>query len=182
MIVPLTLGATGFVIGRMRAMNLTTIPEYFEHRYSRRVRLLAGIICALAGILNMGLFPKMGATFITFATGMGGDEAETTVNIITSILILLVLAYTVLGGMVAVIVTDYVQFVILSVGLGLGLYYCFASTGLGWSHMVGAVWAQHGEAGSTPSIPARTGGPTSSGWCVYRSRRESAGRPRRREP
>jgi len=58
----------------------------------------------MAGILNMGLFPKMGATFLTYATGLGqGDAAamsqETTINIGTSILIVLVLAYTVLGGM-----------------------------------------------------------------------------------
>lgn len=157
MIVPLILGATGFVISHLRQMKLTTIPEYFEHRYNRKVRVVAGVICALAGILNMGLFPKMGATFITFVTGMGGSDAEMTVNIITSLLILLVLAYTVTGGMVAVIVTDYVQFLILSLGLGLGLFYCFFTTDIGWERMVHSVWQRKGEAGFNPVHPQSYG-------------------------
>src|SRR5690606_30227328 len=94
---------------------------------------------------------------ITFATGMGGTEAETTVNIITSILIVLVLAYTALGGMVAVIVTDYVQFVILSLGLGLGLFYCFSTTELGWDRMVSVVWETKGDAGFNPFHPGSYG-------------------------
>ena len=107
------LGSTGFVIARLRRMSLTTIPEYFERRYNKRVRVTAGAICAAAGILNMGLFPRMGATFITYATGIGaygagtgGEEYALTVNIVTSLLIALVLLYTVLGGMVSVIITD----------------------------------------------------------------------------
>lgn len=152
MIVPLLVGASGFVIARLRDMRLTTIPEYFEHRFDRRVRITGGVICAVAGILNMGLFPKMGATFITYVTGMGGSdaEAELTVNIITSLLIVLVLAYTVLGGMVAVLVTDYVQFVVLSIGLGLGLWLCFTSPEIGWDNMVNTVAAKKGEAGFNP--------------------------------
>lgn len=150
MIAPLVIGGTGFVVARMRHMRLTTIPEFFEHRFDRRVRLAGGVICALAGILNMGLFPKMGATFITFATGMGDSESEVTVNVITSLLIVLVLAYTVLGGMVAVLVTDYVQFVVLSLGLGLGLWLCFTSPEIGWNNMVGTVASIQGEAGFNP--------------------------------
>jgi len=92
MIVPLGLGASGFVIGRLRRMKLTTIPEFFEHRFNRRVRVTSGIICALAGILNMGLFPTMGATFITYVTGMGSaEDAWLTVKIVTSLLIVMVL-------------------------------------------------------------------------------------------
>ena len=179
------LGSTGFVIKRLREYKLTTLPEYFQLRYSRRVRVTAGVICAVAGILNMGLFPKMGATFITYATGLGRAEQvvaapaepkaaspattdqpaqETapaasrgamskqalTVNLITSILIALVLLYTVLGGMVSVIVTDYIQFVILSIGLGLGLYFCLSHADIGWSGMVGTLAEHRGAAAFNP--------------------------------
>ena len=159
MVVPLGLGASGFVIARLRRMKLTTIPEFFEHRFNRRVRITGGVICAVAGILNMGLFPKMGATFITFATGMGdaGENAELTVNVITSLLIVMVLAYTVLGGMVAVIVTDYIQFVVLSLGLGLGLWMCLSSPELGWSTMVSTLAADKGEAAFNPFHPESYG-------------------------
>jgi len=178
--VGLTLGSTGFVIRRLREQKLTTIPEYFGRRYDRRVRVMAGTICALAGIVNMGLFPKMGATFITYATGLGrteqavvaaeGDAAgdpqaeatapadkatalskqELMVNVITSILIALVLLYTVLGGMVSVIVTDYLQFIILSIGLGLGLYFCLSYPSLGWDNMVAALSRHRGERAFNP--------------------------------
>ena len=159
MIVTLGLGASGFVIAPLRRMQLTTIPEYFQHRFDRRVRVTGGVICALAGILNMGLFPKMGATFITFATGLGDSagDAELTVNVITSLLIVLVLVYTVLGGMVAVIVTDYVQFVVLSLGLGLGLWICFSSPELGWDTMVNTLSREKGEAAFNPFHPASYG-------------------------
>ena len=172
----LILGSTGFVIKRLRGLNLMTIPEYHERRYNRGVRIFAGIVCAVAGIVNMGLFPKMGATFITYATDMGrsavvataegdagasGDVAraaeaaaakkqQITVNVITSLLIVLVLVYTVMGGMVSVIVTDYLQFVILSIGLGLGLYFCLAHPDLGWENMVGALEEHRGERAFNP--------------------------------
>ena len=42
------LGATGWVIAPLRRLKLTTIPEYFQHRYNRRTRVVAGFICALA--------------------------------------------------------------------------------------------------------------------------------------
>ena len=186
-IMAVTIGSTGFVIRRLRERRLTTLPEYFQQRYSRNVRVTAGIICALAGILNMGLFPKMGATFITYATGLGRverpAEAPTTkgastiastkaaasattataarpgglskrqerlVNLVTSVLIALVLLYTVLGGMVSVIVTDYVQFVVLSIGLGLGLYFCLSHPSLGWDTMVATLAEHRGERAFNP--------------------------------
>ncbi len=141
------LGSTGLVIGPLRRMNLLTIPEYFERRYSRRVRVVGGMICALAGILNMGLFPKMGATFITYATGLHATtaNAEVLVNVITSILVVMVLLYTVLGGMVSVIITDYVQFVVLSIGMGLGVYFCLTHPDLGWDAMLTATAQHRGE-------------------------------------
>ena len=151
-IVYIVLGSTGFVIEQLRQMNLTTLPEYFERRFSRHTRITAGLIAVLAGVLNMGLFPKMGATFITYATGMGGEDAEFTVNIITSLLIVMVLVYTVLGGMVAVLVTDYIQFVVLSLGLGLGLWVCFTDLPhhLGWENMVTTLQNTKGEAAFNP--------------------------------
>lgn len=187
--VGLVLGSTGFVVSRLRKLKMTTIPEYFQIRYNRRVRATAGLICAVAGILNMGLFPKMGATFITYATGLGqpartaetepdteagtrpanqakapdqadrpGDDGrimgmskqEFTVNIITSLLILLVLLYTVLGGMVSVIVTDYMQFVVLALGLGVGLVFCLTRADLGWDGIVSSLSTHRGEKAFNP--------------------------------
>ncbi|MCA9175780.1 MAG: hypothetical protein KDB14_14945 [Planctomycetales bacterium] len=154
----LVLGLTGLVVGPLRRLNLLTIPEYFEHRYSRRVRVVGGSICALAGILNMGLFPKMGATFITYATGLHQvNEPETMVNLITSLLLLLVLIYTVLGGMVSVIITDFVQFMVLTLGMGLGVWYCLAHEQLGWETMLSAMATHRGERMFNPVAPGGYG-------------------------
>ncbi|NQT87800.1 hypothetical protein HQ560_13610, partial [bacterium] len=79
-----------------------------------------------------------------------GARTEFTINIITSLLIALVLLYTVLGGMVSVIVTDYVQFIVLGLGLGLGLYFCLSHADLGWSGMVGSLAQHRGEAAFNP--------------------------------
>ncbi|MHC4445763.1 MAG: sodium:solute symporter family protein [Planctomycetota bacterium] len=145
-------GVTGLVIKNLRKMSLTTIPEYFEVRYSRCTRVIAAVICAFAGILNMGLFPKMGAVFITYSTGLANTQEDPAmlVNIVTSVLIILVLLYTILGGMVSVIITDFIQFLMMAVGMAIGLYYCFTYTGLGWDNMVDTMADCRGEKAFNP--------------------------------
>ena len=159
-VVTLLIGVTGFGVVRMRRLKLTTIPEYFQRRYSRRVRITAGTMCFIAGVLNMSIFPKMGATFITFATGNGDvEDVESIIKIITTVLIVLVLIYTMLGGMVAVIVTDYMQFVVLGLGLVLGLFFCFSLPELGWSQVVNNWHASKGDAAFDPLTSSRYGLP-----------------------
>jgi solute:Na+ symporter, SSS family len=146
------MGITGFVVKNLRLLNLTTIPEYFEVRYSRRVRIVAGTICATAGIINMGLFPKVGAIFIANATGLGssGEDAEFLVNTITSALIVLVLFYTIMGGMVSVILTDFMQYIVISVGILIAMYFTFALPGISWDSMVATQLEARGEAAFDP--------------------------------
>jgi solute:Na+ symporter, SSS family len=147
-IVGILLGSTGFVISRLRRLNLLTLPEYLEIRYSRGVRILGGTLCAAAGILNMGLFPKLGATFVAYSTGLttvSGIDPSLLINIIMTILILFVLAYTIMGGMVAVIITDYFQFIVLGLGLCLGLYLCLRTPGIGWDSITTAMFEHRGD-------------------------------------
>jgi SSS family solute:Na+ symporter len=70
------------------------------------------------------------------------------VNLVMTALILLVLFYTTMGGMIAVVITDYVQFVVLSFGM---LLACgFALQHLGWVEILESVEVVHGEAGFDP--------------------------------
>lgn len=147
------IGSTGFVVSRLRAYRLVTIPEFYDRRFDKRARVTAGFTCALAGILNMGLFPKMGATFITYSTGLGEGGSELMVNIVTSLLIVMVLIYTIMGGMVSVIVTDYVQFVILAIGLGVGVFFCLTHPLLGWDTIVSSVREHRGIIAFNPLHP-----------------------------
>ena len=144
-IVALLVGWSGFIVGPLRRAGVMTIPEFYELRFGRRIRIFGGLLLAFAGILNMGLFLRAGSIFVTALTGL--DSAIAVKWVMTG-LITLVLVYVVSGGMVAVVITDYIQFVVLSFGL---LVSCvLAVRAVGWSEVVAAVEQVHGQAGFDP--------------------------------
>ncbi len=138
------LGATGFMIHKLRNMGLMTVPEFFEVKYSRRLRVLTGILVAVGGILNMGVFLRVEGEFLTIIAGLPMDYLKMTM---TGIL-LLELVYTVLGGMVSVVITDFIQFVMLSIGTILITFYSIWV--VGWGKMVHTVSSTMGEPGFSP--------------------------------
>ncbi|MEM1249500.1 MAG: sodium:solute symporter family protein [Acidobacteriota bacterium] len=143
--VTLLVGLTGFIVEPLRQHGVMTIPEYYERRFGRGVRILGGLLLAASGILNMGLFLKAGSIFLTSVTGLDDPFA---LKVTMTVLLLLVLAYVMTGGMMAVVLTDYVQFVVLSCGL---LLSCFlAWRAVGWKEIVAAVETVHGAAGFDP--------------------------------
>jgi SSS family solute:Na+ symporter len=144
-IVALVVGLTGFIVVPLRRMRVMTIPEFYEKRFGRGVRILGGTILAFSGILNMGMFLKAGSIFVMGVTGM---TADIHLKIIMSVLLGMVLLYTALGGMVSVVVLDYIQFVVLSFSLLatslLSIRY------LDWHNIIGTVSQLQGEAGFNP--------------------------------
>lgn len=139
------VGLTGIIVGPLRREGVKTIPEYYGKRFGPGVRVLGGIMMAAAGILNMGVFLKTGALFLAGLTNLNDPDI---VNWIMAGLLALVLLYTTLGGMVSVVITDYVQFVVLSVGLVICCI--FAVQHLGWELTVDDVNAFHGDKGVNP--------------------------------
>lgn len=140
------IGKTGFLVKKMRAMGIMTVPEFFEQRYSRRLRLLTGILVAIGGILNMGVFLKVEGTFLLLISGVSRDYLK---EMMTGILILEVL-YTVLGGMVSIVITDFIQFVFL--GIGTVLITGFTIYRAGLDNMFHAVSTNRGLAGFDPIL------------------------------
>jgi len=144
-IVTLVVGLTGFIVVPLRRMKVMTIPEFYERRFGRGVRILGGTILAFSGILNMGMFLKAGSIFVMGITGMTEDIH---LKVIMSVLLGMVLLYTTLGGMVSVVVLDYIQFVVLSFSLLatslLSIRY------LGWGNIIDTVSRFKGEAGFNP--------------------------------
>ena len=110
----LIVGLSGFVVYRLRQTEVMTIPEYYQRRYSTGVRVVGGVMMVMSGVLNMGLFLKAGAEFIAAISGLA-DEFY--LKWIMTGLLALVLFYTVLGGMVSVVITDLIQFLVLGVGI-----------------------------------------------------------------
>ena len=119
-IVTAVVGLTGFIVVPLRRMGVMTIPEYYDKRFGHGVRVLGGLILAFSGILNMGLFLKAGAIFVMGITNVGITNITsdmqlalgTELKIIMTVLLGCVLLYTALGGMVSVVVLDYIQFVV----------------------------------------------------------------------
>ena len=139
------IGVTGFIVTRLRRERVLTIPEYYGRRYGKGVQVFGGIMLSFGGIFNMGMFLKAGSMFIVGITGMQSEIALTTVMVV---LLGLVLFYTVMGGMISVILTDYVQFVVLSFGLVLATMLCLYT--LGWEHIFNVVIEEKGEVAFNP--------------------------------
>ena len=147
-IVTFLVGATGFFVFRLREMGVMTIPEFYEKRFDRKTRILGGIMMALGGILNMGLFLKVGSMFLVGITGM--SDVGWALPAVMVFLITLVLLYTCLGGMVSVVLADYVQFVLLSFGLLLTTVLVIQH--VGWTNAFDTVRDQMGRGGFDPTV------------------------------
>ncbi len=143
-LVMIIVGRTGFVIGRFRQLKLMTVPEFFEMKYSRGLRLLTGVLVAVGGILNMGVFLKIEGEFLTIVSGI---NVRYLVAVMTVIL-LLELIYTVVGGMVSVVITDFLQYVLLSVATI--MVSISAVHHAGWANIVHKVTVTLGDAGFSP--------------------------------
>ncbi|NOZ23886.1 MAG: sodium:solute symporter family protein [Planctomycetes bacterium] len=122
------IGATGFIVYRLRQTGVMTIAELYEVRYSKNVRILGGVVIAGAGILNTGVFLRVGAQFLQIVTGMPkvavilGHQVPV-LNIVMTVLLVVVLLYTMLGGMISVVFTDYFQFIMIVLGMGIALIF-----------------------------------------------------------
>lgn len=143
-IVMIIVGRTGFIISRFRELKLMTVPEYFEIKYSRGLRIVTGILVALGGILNMGVFLKIEGEFLTIVSGIDTRH----IVVVMTIILLLELLYTVLGGMVSVVITDFVQYVLLSIAtIVVSIYAVYHA---GWGNIVDKVTNVMGEGGFNP--------------------------------
>lgn len=136
------VGWNGFVVKKLRELEMRTVPEFLETHFSPGVRSIAGLATFAVGVLNMGIFLQVEATFLAIL--MGIPERQTLVFM--AVLLIVVVAYTVLGGMYCVVLTDVVQFVLIVLSAGLTTWMVIRATG-GWHSMTAAVSANYGRAG-----------------------------------
>jgi len=130
------VGRTGFVIKPLRQAGVMTIPELFERRFGKGVRWAAGLFVVLGGVLNMGIFLRLGGEFLINVTGMPKDSHA--LEWVMTGLLGLVLIYTVMGGMLSVLVTDYLQFIVM--GLGIVVTSVLVIHHMGWNALVTQLW------------------------------------------
>lgn len=90
--------------------KITTLPEFLEKRYDGRSRIILAIFSILAALfMHIGVSFYAGAIVIENLFG---------INILTSIVTIAIATgiYTIIGGLVSVVITESVQTVILIIG------------------------------------------------------------------
>ena len=163
------VGWTGFCVKPLREAKVVTLPELFELRFGPGVRRAAGVVIVLGGLLNMGVFLRTGGEFLLTVVGLGGlpgsagtDAAGLagwaqahTLELTMTALLLLVAVYTVLGGMLSVLVTDFLQFIVMS--LGLLVVTILILVRIGWEPLAQTVSDKLGPAGFNPFVSPELG-------------------------
>jgi solute:Na+ symporter, SSS family len=145
------IGYTGFGIKPLRDAGVMTIPELFERRFGAGIRWASGVVIVLGGLLNMGVFLRVGGEFLMLVAGVDMRYLELTMTV----LLVGVAVYTILGGMLSVLVTDFLQFIVMSVGLLVVTFLILAN--VGWETLVTAVETNHGAGGFNPFINPELG-------------------------
>ena len=140
------VGLTGFVINPLRDSGVITIPELLDQRFGPRVRWAAGVVIVLGGLLNMGVFLRTGGQFLVLVAGLDVRYLE----IMMTALLVGVAVYTILGGMLSVLVTDFLQFVVMSAGLILVTILILMN--VGWEKLVTTVETHYGPGGFNPFV------------------------------
>ena len=150
------VGVTGFCVKPLRKAGVMTIPELFEKRYGPRIRWAAGMVIVLGGLLNMGVFLRITGEFLVLVDGFDMAHLNRNVVLMMTALLLLGTIYTVVGGMLSVLVTDFLQFIVMSFGL-------FAVTvliliNIGWSRLAHTVAEHYAAGGFNPFVNPEQGG------------------------
>ncbi|HEV7298483.1 MAG TPA: hypothetical protein VGN72_03895 [Tepidisphaeraceae bacterium] len=104
----------GWVSYRYRQTRALTMAEFFERRYSARFRVFAGLLAFVSGVLNFGVFPGIVARFLIAFCGLPGSFdvvglTVPTLPVVMLVMLSLTLTLILSGGMVTVMITDFVQ-------------------------------------------------------------------------
>jgi SSS family solute:Na+ symporter len=150
----LVVGLSGFCIRPLRDSGALTIPELLQRQFGAKVRWAAGLVIVLGGLLNMGVFLRIGGEFLVLACGLG--EGLSLEWMMTALLVM-VAVYTILGGMLSVLVTDFLQFVVMSAGLLAVTLLILIN--VGWEQLAATVQQHHGPGGFNPFVHPELGWP-----------------------
>ena len=101
-----------FFAGKLYRMTLLTISDYYRERYGRAVEILCSLIIMLSylGWVSAQV-TALGLVFNLLSLGAISIPLGMVIGVVS------ILAYTLFGGMWSVAVTDFIQMIILVVGL-----------------------------------------------------------------
>ncbi|PQA80336.1 sodium:solute symporter [Limnohabitans sp. TS-CS-82] len=101
-----------FFAGKLYRMTLLTISDYFRERYGRVVEVVCSLIIMVSylGWVSAQV-TALGLVFNLLSDGVVSLELGMVIGVVS------ILAYTLFGGMWSVAITDFIQMIILVVGL-----------------------------------------------------------------
>lgn len=108
------MNVSGWGVYRFRETRAMTIAQFLETRYNRKVRLMAGMLSWLAGMINFGIFPAVSARLFMSIIGLpehfviAGLPCSTFVGL-TGLMVLVPLGFIVMGGHTSVLVSNFMQ-------------------------------------------------------------------------
>lgn len=120
-----------FFAGKIRLPRMVTVTDFFERRYSRSTRTFASIMHLLAITTQLSTQFMVGAVALNGVLGIPKN-----VGLVISVVF--VLLYTMGGGLIAVVNTDVVQFVIIVISILIALPVSLSSVG-GFSGLADAL-------------------------------------------
>ncbi|MFC2158121.1 sodium:solute symporter [Acidobacteriota bacterium] len=148
-VVILIVTVSGWVYYRFRQTRALTLAQFFEARYSRRFRIFAGLMAFVAGIVNFGIFPAVGARFFIYYCGIPASFSVVGIEVSTYILMMILLIgialfFVFTGGQIAVIIADFLQGIFTNaVFVVLILFFFFT---FDWSQIFGVLGAAPADA------------------------------------
>ncbi|MGK7944816.1 MAG: sodium:solute symporter [Microcystaceae cyanobacterium] len=122
-------------------LNLTTAYEYLEQRFDAKTRSLGSLCFLLFVIARLGGLLYAASLVVSTITGLSVPASILLVGIISTI-------YTATGGITAVVWTDVLQFVMIFVGLGAGIWTLGSAVDGGLT----TLWTAAGEGGKLTMI------------------------------
>ena len=142
--VGLVIALSGWVAYRYRQTRALTMAQFFEMRYSRRFRVFAGVLAWVSGVLNYGIFPGVTARFLVCFAGLPAHFhvvglAVPTVPAVMACMLGMAVAFTLCGGMVTVMITDFCQAQFINI-VFLVVLGCLAAT-FRWQEIVATLQA-----------------------------------------
>jgi len=134
----LLITVSGWVIYRFRSTRCLTLSQFFEKRYSRKFRIFTGMVAFIAGIINFGIFPAVGARFFIYFCGL--PDAVLGIPTFPLLMVLLLsisLFFVFTGGQVAVMIADFFQGIFVNVTIITIVLFLFFS--LSWEQITYAL-------------------------------------------
>lgn len=120
-----------FLAPKFRAATVKTVPEYFRRRYGKSAGLITAVIMLLPLIgLTAGQFIASSVILSTML-GIGYKTAVIIVAVVVT-------AYSIMGGLWSVTLTDFIQVFLIVIGMIIAVPFALNQAG-GWGNVVANV-------------------------------------------